>query len=290
MDYVTCMEKSIEFIEENIVKAISLKEVAVVGGFSFYHFHRIFKAMTGECLKEYIRRRRLTQASLDLLYTDQRIIDIAVKYQFGSQEAFTRAFKKVYRKTPAIYRKNKRNLSYYHRNKMDAQRIKMVTEIIEIGYESVFEKELKLVGIEYIEKYNKTTFNKMLTDFVSKKDDIQNTVNPDIIIGICHYNVYDFDPNINKIHYMFCTEVKDFKDIPKDMVTKTLSKKDYLVFLHKASRDKIGDADRYIYGSFLPKSGYELLEGEDLVMFDYKKDNETKLFVPIKSGTGFTNS
>lgn len=64
--------------------------------------------------------------------------------------------------------------------------------------------------------------------------------------------MYDFDPNINKIHFMFCTEVKDFKEVPK--------------------------------------SGYELLEGEDLVMFDYRKDNETKLFVPIKTGADFTNS
>lgn len=282
MDYVICMEKSIDFIEENIMKKISLKEVADAAGFSTYHFHRIFKAMTGDCLKEYIRKRRLTQASLDLLYTETRILDIALKYQFGSQEAFTRAFKKIYRKTPAKYRNNKKNLTYYHRNKMDTQKIKNLTESIEVGYHSVIEKELKLVGIEYIEKYNKTNFNKMLADFVSRKDIIPNTVNSNIITGICHYNVYDFDPNTNKIHFMFCTEVKDFKEIPKGMVTKTLPKNDYLTFVHKASRDKLCEADQYIYGSFLPKSGYELLEGEDLVMFDYRNDNETKLYVPIK--------
>lgn len=285
MDYLICMEKSIDFIEENIMKKITLREVAEEAGFSAYHFHRVFKGMTGEGLKEYIRRRRLTEASFDLLYTDERIIDIAVKYQFGSQESFTRAFKKIYHKTPATYRKNKKNLVYYHKGKMDIPKIRNIEESIEVRYHSMIETELKLVGIEYVEKYNKTTFNRMLKDFINKKDIIKNAVNPNIIIGICHYNVYDFDPNTNKIHIMFCTEVKDFKEVPKGMTTRILPKKDYLVFVHKASRDNICDADQYIYGNFLPNSGYELLEGEDLVMFDYRKSNETKLCVPIKKGS-----
>lgn len=285
MDYLICMQKSIDFIEENIMKKISLKEVADVAGFSTYHFHRVFKGMTGEGLKEYIRKRRLTQASFDLLYTDERIIDIAVKYQFGSQEAFTRAFKKIYRKTPAIYRKNKKNLTYYQRNKMDIPKIKNLTESIEVGYHSMIERELKLVGVEYIEKYNESTLKQMFTDFVNRKNIIKNTVNSNIIIVICHYNVYDFDINTNKIHFMFCTEVQDFKEVPKEMVTRILPKKDYLVFVHKAPWYKTCDVDQYIYGHFLPKSGYELLEGEDLVMFDYTKNHETQLYVPIKKGS-----
>ena len=283
MDYVVSMEKAIDFIEENMMKKLCLREVADAAGFSAYHFHRIFKSVTGDCFKEYIRKRRLTEASFDLLYTDGRIIDIALKYQFGSQEAFTRAFKKIYRKTPAKYRKNKKNLTYYHRNKLNVEQIKNLIGSIEIEYNSLSVKELKLVGVEYVEKYNNTTFNKMLTDFISKKDIIPNAIDPNIIIGLCNYNVYDFDPDINKINFMFCTEVKDFKEIPKGMVAKTLFKKNYLVFVHKDSRDKICVADQYIYGSFLPKLKCELLEGEDIIMFDYRKDNETKLYVPIKN-------
>jgi len=282
MDYIICMEKSIDYIEENIMSKISLKEVADVVGFSEYHFHRIFKAVTGDCLKEYIRKRRLTQASLDLLYTDTRIIDIAIKYQFGSQEAFTRAFKKIYHKTPAKYRNNKRNLTYYHRYKIDCKKIKYLEERIKVEYHSVIEKGLKVVGIEYVGKYNKTNFDKMLTNFVNIKGIIKNGINSDTIIGICHYNVYDFDPDTNEIHFIFCIEVEDFEAIPEGMITKIIPRRDYLAFIHKGSRDKIFEVDEYIYGRFLPKSNHELLEGGDLMMFNYKDNNETKFYVPIK--------
>ncbi|UYO99245.1 helix-turn-helix transcriptional regulator [Oceanotoga sp. DSM 15011] len=70
-----------------------------------YHFHRIFNELTGETLKSYIRKRRLTEASKDLLNCNNSIIDIAFDYGFESQESFTRAFKKVFKVTPGKYRK-----------------------------------------------------------------------------------------------------------------------------------------------------------------------------------------
>ncbi|WP_176461955.1 effector binding domain-containing protein [Anaeromicrobium sediminis] len=282
------MRKSIDFIEYNIIKNISLKEVADAGGFSLHHFQRIFKAMTGDCLREYIRKRRLTCASFELLYTDARIIEIALKYQFGSQESFTRAFKKVYNKTPAKYRKDKKNITYYHREKIDVENMKHITENIQVVYHSMIEKELKVVGVEYVENYNMSTFNKMLKDFIGRKDIIENAVDSNKIMGICYSDVSDFYPE-KRVHYMFCTEVSDFKEIPKGMVAKVLPRREYLVFIHKASREKIDDTYKYIYGSFLPKSGYELLEGEDITMFDYKNNNESRLYVPIKKENNTNN-
>lgn len=58
-------------------------------------------------MKEYIRKRRLSCAAHDLLITSKRIIDIAVEYQFQSQESFTRAFKKMFGITPGKYRKSR---------------------------------------------------------------------------------------------------------------------------------------------------------------------------------------
>lgn len=56
-------------------------------------------------ITEYNRMRRLANASAALLYTNERILDIALYYQFESQESFTRAFKKIYKLLPGKYRR-----------------------------------------------------------------------------------------------------------------------------------------------------------------------------------------
>lgn len=106
MNYDACIKKSIDFIEDNLEKKIELEELAENVFLSKYHFHRKFHAATGEPVAEYIRKRRLIKAANDLLYTDEKIIDIALKYQFASQETFTKAFKKFYGIPPREFRRS----------------------------------------------------------------------------------------------------------------------------------------------------------------------------------------
>ncbi|MCM3715383.1 AraC family transcriptional regulator [Alkalihalobacillus oceani] len=69
------------------------------------HFHRIFQQALGYTISDYIRFRRLAQAASLLIQSDRKILELAFDFQFESQEAFTRAFKKVYRLPPGKYRK-----------------------------------------------------------------------------------------------------------------------------------------------------------------------------------------
>ncbi len=111
MNYDACIKKSIEFIEDNLDKKIELEELADKVFLSKFHFHRKFHAATGEPVAEYIRKKRLDRAAKDLIYTDEKIIDISLKYQFGSQEAFTKAFKKFYGVPPREFRRNKNHVT-----------------------------------------------------------------------------------------------------------------------------------------------------------------------------------
>ncbi|ERI93752.1 transcriptional activator RamA family protein [Clostridiales bacterium oral taxon 876 str. F0540] len=111
MNYDACIKKSIEFIENNLDKKIELEELADKVFLSKFHFHRKFHAATGEPVAEFIRKRRLDKAANDLICTDERIIDIALKYQFGSQEAFTKAFKKFYGVPPREFKRNKNHIT-----------------------------------------------------------------------------------------------------------------------------------------------------------------------------------
>lgn len=105
MKYERMIQKTIDWIESHLHEEISADEIADVANFSKFHFHRIFQTSVGLSVVAYIRMRRLANAASTLLQSDERIIDIAINYQFESQEAFTRAFKKLYHLPPGQYRR-----------------------------------------------------------------------------------------------------------------------------------------------------------------------------------------
>jgi len=104
LNHDACIKKSIEYIEDNLDNKIELKELADKAFLSKYHFHRVFHSVVGEPVAEYIRKRRLKEAASELITTDNKIVDIALKYQFSSQEAFTKAFKRIYGVPPREFR------------------------------------------------------------------------------------------------------------------------------------------------------------------------------------------
>ena len=111
MEYTKEIKKAMNYIENNLKKEIRTEDIADSAGFSKYHFQRVFKRETGLNLYAYIQKRRLAEASSLLRNTNVRILDIAVYLCFESQEAFTRAFKKVYGLPPGQYRKVLKNLT-----------------------------------------------------------------------------------------------------------------------------------------------------------------------------------
>lgn len=95
----------IDWIEENICENPSLTQMAEHIGYSPYYCSTRFHEITGMTIKSYVSGRRLTLAALALRDTDERIIDIAVRCGYSSQEALTRAFSVAFGCTPASYRR-----------------------------------------------------------------------------------------------------------------------------------------------------------------------------------------
>jgi AraC family transcriptional activator of mar-sox-rob regulon len=94
------------WIEQNLEQPLSLDDIATKSGYSKWHLQRLFKALTGEILGTYARRRRLTAAARELRLTSHGVAFIADKYQFDSQQTFTRCFKKQFGMPPACYRRS----------------------------------------------------------------------------------------------------------------------------------------------------------------------------------------
>jgi AraC family transcriptional regulator len=115
MNWFESMNKSIDYIENNLTGDIDRKLLAGITLCSEFHYHRIFTITTGMTLGEYIRNRRMSQAADELLRTSDRVIDIALKYGYESPEAFTRAFRQLHGITPTQARKPGSNLRTFPR-------------------------------------------------------------------------------------------------------------------------------------------------------------------------------
>lgn len=90
------LNQAMEHIEQHLDQRIEVAELARIAVTSEYHFRRLFSALAGVPLSEYIRRRRLTVAGAEVLAGERTLLDVAVRYGYSSGEAFARAFRAVH--------------------------------------------------------------------------------------------------------------------------------------------------------------------------------------------------
>lgn len=107
MNYYERIQKSIDYIESNLENKINIDFAAQTAFMSLSNFYRMFFALTGYSVKEYIRLRRISLAAIDIQGTDTCLIDIAIKFDFESGDSFSRAFKRITGFLPSDYRKKK---------------------------------------------------------------------------------------------------------------------------------------------------------------------------------------
>lgn len=104
--YLEAINRSIEFIESNATKDISLEDISAYSYLSKYHFHRIFKSIIGDTTKDYLTRLRLEKSALLLKNSDKAINEIAYECGYSSPETFTRAFKSYFSTTPSQFKES----------------------------------------------------------------------------------------------------------------------------------------------------------------------------------------
>ena len=113
MNWIESLTKAIHYIENNLTNEINVNDVADNVYASNDHFQRIFNLLTGITIGDYIRNRRLSLAGQDLIYADNKIIDVAMKYQYDTQESFSKAFTRFHGITPSGARKQSHRLKYF---------------------------------------------------------------------------------------------------------------------------------------------------------------------------------
>lgn len=284
MNYFDRIQSAIDYIESLLTSEINLEDVADQACFSLYHFHKIFHAITQNSIKEYIRKRRLTEAAYELVNTDRRIIEIAFDYQYQSQEAFTRAFKKMFGTTPRKYREKKEHYVLLQKKKLTESRLKHLNGGIALEPKIMNKDEFKIIGMKYYGANQNNEIPNLWGDFSTRITEIQNRVNSGVTMGLCEYV-----PNLtdeSKFSYIACVEVDALVEIPDGMVGKIVSTNQYAVFTHKGPAKKLGETYEYIYGNWLLKSDYEPIEAHDFELYDQRftddENSEMEIFIPIR--------
>ncbi|WP_337104108.1 AraC family transcriptional regulator [Paenibacillus sp. YIM B09110] len=113
MNVIDHLNNALDYIEQNLEDEINEHEIARRAYCSVYHFKRMFSYLAGISLQDYIRRRRLSLAALELQSSTVKVIDIAIKYGYHSPDSFTRAFQSQHGITPTEMRVTNQSLKVY---------------------------------------------------------------------------------------------------------------------------------------------------------------------------------
>jgi len=150
MEWLTCIKNVIAYIEENLSEDITVEDMARQVFVSPYLLQRGFSALTGCTPGEYLRNRRLYQAALALRDTDERVIDIALRYAYETPESFTKAFTRFHGATPSQVRAGraafrtflpfKISVSIQGGNQMQCKIVRMFPLKV-IGFQKIFSYE-----------------------------------------------------------------------------------------------------------------------------------------------------
>ncbi|MFB7241759.1 GyrI-like domain-containing protein [Streptomyces populi] len=156
------LNQALEHIERHLGQDIEVEELARVAATSEYHLRRMFSALAGMPLSEYVRRRRLTLAGAEVLAGRETLLEIAVRYGYGSGEAFARAFRAMHGIGPGEARRTGAALSSQSRM---AFRL-TVEGSSSMRYRVVRKEEFSVVGLKARVPLVHSGPNRAIIDFV----------------------------------------------------------------------------------------------------------------------------
>ncbi len=285
MDYYDKIQKTIDFIELHLTEDLSPNIIAEQTFFSMTHFYRIFRGLVGESVKEYIRKRRLSQSAIELLAGEKRIIEIAMEYGFESQETYSRAFTKQFGITPGRYRRDKDVIVLYEKANIGQRLNKKRANLSSLSVHTkvVYKKEFQVMGLQAMVLPGPGTITELWTAFNERWPEIECLSLSEDRLGICEY--YPDITDENEFSYIACTEVVQSKQIPSGMISRRIPSSKYAVFSHQDSIQHLKDTYQFIYGVWVPESGYELAELDTIEYYELKvghSDFELEIYIPIQ--------
>lgn len=286
MDWIKATEDAIAYIERHITDDLTVGGIAAKVNISPFYFQKGFSMLCGYTVGEYIRMRRLSLAGAELLSSDIKVIDLAVKYGYDSPDSFTKAFARFHGSTPTDVRRKGASLKSFAPLHM-----KLSLEggtVIEYRIEA--KAAFQVVGVSKVFSYESA--NREIPEYWDALR-AQKAEYPVMgMYGIC----FDEEMAGNQFRYMVADDVKEGDDVKKNLERYEVPAHTWAVFPCKGSMPfSLQEVNRRIFSEWLPTSGHEIAEGYNIEYYsdpaDYKKGTQdpeyyAEVWIPVKGSIG----
>jgi AraC family transcriptional regulator len=272
-------QKALWFIESHLAGALTLEEIAGVAGISRFHMVRAFAAATGLSVMRYVRARRLSEAARALAAGAPDILQLALDADYGSHEAFTRAFRDHFGTTPEAVRAATclDHLALQEPIQMDST---LTDNLQPPRFET--SKPLLVAGLG--ERYNHENgagIPGQWQRFHQAVDAIPGR------IGKVAYGVCCNGDDAGNFDYIAGVEVSDFSDLPREFSKVRIPEQRYAVFTHADHISTIRRTVNTIWNHWLPASGLKAADAPSFERYDENFDSVTgngglEIWVPVR--------
>jgi AraC family transcriptional regulator len=285
-DYRERILRTLLHIQRHLDDDLSLADLASVAAFSRFHFHRIFRGLTGESVKEHVRRLRLERAAQRLKREDVAITDLAFEAGFAAHESFTRAFTSMFGMPPSLYRAARQPLP---KSASDA-RLGDIAGFHPPDYGDPLDVELKtlpplqVVFLRHVGPYSEVgaVWGRLMA-----WAGMRGLFGPQMrLLGL----VYD-DPDITpsgKIRYDAALVVTRPLEPESDFGVTEIPGGRFALFTHRGPYESLSGTYQRFYGAWLPNSPHELRDAEayeeylNSPMTAKPADLLTRIHVPLR--------
>jgi len=260
-------QKALWFIESHLSAPLALDDIADVAGVSRFHIVRAFAAATGVSVMRYVRLRRLSESARALAAGASDILTLALEADYGSHEAFTRAFRDQFGVTPETVRMKARidGLKLQEPITMDTTPLAALAPP-----RMVTSKPLLIAGVgDRFSHDNAAGIPGLWQRFHQAVDAIPGRIGG-IAYGVC-CNADD----AGNFDYIAGVEVSDFSDLPRDFSRIRIPAADFAVFSHPDHVSTIRRTMSTIWNHWLPASGYKVADAPIFERYDELFDART---------------
>lgn len=287
MDLLKNMNEALTYIEENLTNEVDFKEVARRALCSEYYFKRMFSFLAGIPLSEYIRRRRLTLAAFELINSSVKVIDMAIKYGYNSSDSFTRAFQKLHGITPSEARNNGHSLKAYPQMTFQLS----IRGGNEMSYRMEEKEAFRIVGIKKrvpmifngVNPEIASMWESLDEETINKLKELSNVTPLGLISASTNFSEGRMEEKGELDHYI---GIATTKECPNNLVKLDVSASTWAVFEAIGPfPDTLQDVWGRIYSEWFPTSGYEQIEGPEILWNESKNVSapafKSEIWIPV---------
>lgn len=243
--YQERIQRVLVHIENRLDGPLPLEELAAVACFSPYHFHRVFRGMTGVSVKEHVRRLRLERAARRLKFSQDAVMSIALDAGYQTPESFARAFQGMFGEAPTAYRQSAREFT-----PPEAARALPPIEarLVRVG-------PLRLAFVRHVGAYDEVgvAWGKLMA-WAGRRGLLGPSMQPPL--GVLHDDI-DITPP-ESLRYDAALIVNANVAPEGEVGIQELPAAEYAMAIHKGPYSEVSDTYARLAGQWLPASGREL--------------------------------